>query len=972
MKVSTNRPFQIVYSVFEHEYLGYLFESFVVQLDDNGGFTFQFQNISSKNASEFQNGLDEKDYQLIQWMDTIQQDAIVQKYATKKMKPDEFFSKIYDKEKGNKQIQELISIQIEGIRRKIIPELRWKLLFEMGNDGNPTWSPIEIMPQKATVMFHFFKNEDNTHYFPTIRYDGQKLEYNYKNAYLVCDFPACMVLEGKLYSFEGDVDGKKLKPFFKKKFIVIPANLEDTYFRKFVAPLIQQFNVNAKGFDIQEFNLPPNTILEFTEMKAGGTADLFGGKSSESEDQYIRFDLKFEYGDKQFFASPFYETSVVVDKTDKGYTFKKYHRNKEFEKEIRLILAELKLPLHKGTIKMARSDAFEWLSMHAFELEQKGIMVLQNESNDKRYFSGYSSIDIEIKENIDWFDINGVVTFGDFTIPFSELRKLMLKNQREFKLPNGLIAIIPDAWFRNYSDLLYFSEENSKGSAKLNKIHLSLLDELQNGNLAKISIDHKLNRLRDFEQIEDYPMPVGFKGELRPYQKAGYNWLRFLSFYRFGGCLADDMGLGKTVQTLAMLQAEKEKKVPNPSLLVVPTSLIYNWELESSKFTPELKILVYAGTNRSKREDQFAQYDLVITSYGIVRQDIDMLDRVHFHYVILDESQAIKNPSANIAKAVKRFNARHRLVLTGTPIENSTLDLWSQVSFVNPGLLGTQSFFKKEYQLPIENKKDEVKLKKLHSLIKPFVLRRKKSQVATELPEKIENIKYCQMTPEQEEAYEEVKNGYREQIIENIEKKGMNNSHMLIIQGLTKLRQLANHPKMVDSEYEGDSGKMEDIIMSMQKVIDEGHKILVFSQFVKHLTLIREHLEKEKIKYAYLDGATKDRQAAVNDFTVNDDMPVFLISLKAGGLGLNLTMADYVFILDPWWNPAAEAQAVDRAHRIGQTNTVFSYKFITRGTVEEKILKLQERKMALAQDLITTEESFVKKLTTEDVMALLD
>jgi SNF2 family DNA or RNA helicase len=404
----------------------------------------------------------------------------------------------------------------------------------------------------------------------------------------------------------------------------------------------------------------------------------------------------------------------------------------------------------------------------------------------------------------------------------------------------------------------------------------------------------------------------------------------------------------------------------------MPTSLLYNWEVEAKKFTPSLKIFNYTGTNREKNVEQFQGYDLVLTSYGTTRIDIDHLKNYYFNYIILDESQAIKNPDSNIAKAVRELKCKNRLILSGTPIENSTLDLWSQMAFVNPGLLGTQGFFKNEFLNPIEKKQDEVKTKRLYSIIKPFILRRHKSQVATELPEKIENVTYCKMTPAQEQEYEKVKSNYRNLILESIEEKGMNSSQLLLLQGLTKLRQIANHPKMVDGEYGGDSGKLEDVIHMLQNALGNNHKILIFSQFVKHLSIFRDYLDNQKMNYAYLDGTTKDRQGQVDLFQNNEDVKIFLISLKAGGVGLNLTAADFVFILDPWWNPAIEAQAVDRAYRIGQKNTVFTYKFITTNTVEEKILNLQKNKQKLASDLITTEESFVKNLSRDDIQSIFE
>jgi SNF2 family DNA or RNA helicase len=404
----------------------------------------------------------------------------------------------------------------------------------------------------------------------------------------------------------------------------------------------------------------------------------------------------------------------------------------------------------------------------------------------------------------------------------------------------------------------------------------------------------------------------------------------------------------------------------------MPTSLIYNWELEAKKFTPGLKILTYTGTQRIKDNTRFANYDLVLTSYGIIRLDLELLKNFYFNYIILDESQAIKNPGSIIAKSVGELNCRHKLILTGTPVENGTMDLWSQMNFINSGLLGNQNMFKKQFLQPIEKKNDMDKAAKLHAMIKPFIMRRLKTQVATDLPEKVINVKYSSMTEDQEKAYEEVKSYYREKIVSELSAPGAKNQQFTLLRGLTQLRQIANHPKLTNKEYDGDSGKLDDVIHMLKSTASEGHKVLVFSQFVRHLAIVKAYLDENQIKYAYLDGSTKDRQAQVTSFQGDDSVKIFLISLKAGGVGLNLTKAEYVFLLDPWWNPAVEAQAIDRAHRIGQENKVMIYKFITRNTVEEKIMALQERKMALAGELISTEESFMKSLSKNDIEALLE
>jgi SNF2 family DNA or RNA helicase len=979
MKVSASQPFQIIYSLYLHEYLGFIFESYIVHLDEKGKLTYQHQNISSKNAREFSKGLDDKDFELIEIMDSMQQDAIVKKFSNKIVKPEEFLTKTYDKVKGSHDIQEQIEEYMEKRRAKILEKMKGKLLYEMGNDGEPTWRKIEVLDKKASINFHFTRTDDQTNYYPTIYYQGKKLDLPDASAYLVCKNPAWMVFNGKLYGFEKYVDGKKLIPFLSKKYVVIPKNVEETYYNKFVAPLIASFDeVEANGFEINKSTYDPHPVLTLSELHTAQTTtapSLFtnGSPPEDTSDESgkIVFDLSFKYGKHRFRGDNIGPVSVTVEKQGENYIFHRVTRKTDIEKNFLNTVQKLGLPMKGFRVAIPKAEAFSWLNENRVNLLNFGFEVSQPESRDKKYFVGKAIIEVEVKENIDWFDIHAKIRFGEFEIPFKELRKLILRKKVEFKLPNGEIAIIPEVWLTKYADLFALSEtEGNHERPVLRKHHLNLVKELEEGNLAKVHLSEKLRSLTAFAGIKNYPVPAGFKGELRPYQRAGYNWLRFLNDYRLGGCLADDMGLGKTVQTLTLLQAEKEAGA-GPTLLIMPTSLIYNWEMEANKFTPGLRILNYTGTLRNKDITRFENYDLVLTSYGITRLDVELLQKFYFNYVILDESQVIKNPTSNIAKAVRELKSRHKLVLTGTPIENTTLDLWSQMSFINPGILGTQTYFRNEFQNPIEKKADETKSKKLGAIIKPFVLRRHKSQVATELPEKVEYIQYCVMTSEQEKKYEEVKNHYREKIFKLIEQEGLGNSRFMILEGLTKLRQLANHPKMIEQGYDGDSGKLEDITHMLQNAMGEGHKVLVFSQFVKHLELVKQYLKTNKVDFAYLDGSSMDRKEQVERFNREANLKIFLISIKAGGLGLNLTEADYVFILDPWWNPAVEAQAVDRAHRIGQKRKVFTYKFITRNTVEEKILTLQQKKLKLTHELITTEESFMKQLTKEDIEQML-
>ncbi|MEZ0484744.1 DEAD/DEAH box helicase [Fibrella aquatica] len=1021
MKVSPSEPFQVVYSLLQHEYLGYLIEAFVVRLNAKGELTLQTQSLSPQNVREFADGLDERDFELVKLTDYICQDTLLRRFNTKKWSVVDFFLRVYDPQKGDKVMQEAIADYVEQTKAQILPLLAEKPIFLMTHDGDPVGEAVTFMPEPARVYFHFVRNEEATHYFPIIRYPlaereiqpggsaTERVEFQHRNAMLLCDDPAWLLVKNKLYHFAKlsknelsagiDVDGKKLRPFLNKQHIVVPKSMEAQYYERFIVPLIAQYDVFAKGFEIRTTSLQPVPVLTLSEQtnslqQVVASPTLFGDTLVADDDttssNEVILDLSFQYGDFTFQFNSFANSAnVSLQKIGNDYLFHKVRRELKTERHYFSQLREEGLDLRNGRLTLTKAEAFTWLNDHRTALDKAGFQIRQNASDTRRYFLGYSSLAISIRETRDWFDIHAKVRFGDFEIPFLRLRSLILAQKREFTLPNGEIAVIPEAWFVKYAELVGFMEHPSDGDEHtdveagkrlvLQKHHLALVQQLDHESLVETVISRRLEGLREFEQIDEVPMPTGFVGTLRPYQKAGYDWMNFLRQYHFGGCLADDMGLGKTVMTLALLQGRKEANLeipgpsrPGPSLLVMPTSLIYNWELEARRFTPNLRVMTYTGTYRDKNTAQFDDYDLILTSYGIVRIDIELLKNYRFDYVIMDESQAIKNPNSHITRAVMQLNSAHRLLLTGTPLENSTMDLWTQMTFINPGLLGSQSFFRSTYQIPIEKRGDDQKMQKLYSLIKPFMLRRNKKQVATDLPQKTETVLYCEMTPEQAKTYEEAKSYYRNLILDHIEKDGLAKSQMVVLQGLTKLRQIANHPRLVDTTYEGDSGKLDDVRMRLEIALQEGHKILIFSQFIKHLAVIKQYLKEKNITYAYLDGSSTDRPEQVARFQTDDTVQLFLISLKAGGLGHNLTAADYVFLLDPWWNPAIEAQAVDRAHRIGQQKPVFTYKFITKNSVEEKILALQRNKQRLANELVTTEEGFMKSLTKEDVLVLLD
>lgn len=961
LRVDSTKPCQIIYAVARHDYLGFVIEPHIVQLNPNGEFSLTHQRLFSTTAKEFQSCLDETDYKLIKMLEELEQGNIIKRYHKKPIRPFEFFTKIF-----NEKMFEVIRPKMEKRMADALELLVNKQIFLMSKEGYPAERRLQVATEPVSVLFHFRRDETEIRYFPTIKYQGLRIEFMFKNAEIICNQPAWMLLDDTLYYFDKEMEGKKLLPFLNRRYISIPPSSERSYFEKFVIPLIEKYNVYAEGFIINTEKHEGTPILKPIYVE-GGTSQL---------------QLSFKYSNYVFPFGDGRHVSVTMDLDGDKPVFHRIKRSLTWEKNKLHELEELGLKTVSSlfqNLEVVGSEAdedqsfsvFEWLNQHHDKLLAEGFVIEQPEGQ-KRYVFGSTRIDLEVREQNDWFDIFAVVYFGPYSIPFIQLKNHILNHRKEFTLPSGEIAVIPEKWFSQYGNLLHFGEGEN---LRLRRHHIGLVTDLAEGEMANVTMSRKLQKLTDFEEMEDVPLPQHFKGSLRPYQKAGYQWFHFLKSYHFGGCLADDMGLGKTVQTLALLQKHKEDTEAagskSVSLLIMPTSLIYNWQNEARKFAPKLRIMVHTGAMRYKTPEVFGNYDVIITTYGISRIDTDLLSEFFFDYVILDESQNIKNPSSKSYQSVKQLKSRFKLILSGTPVENSVNDLWTQMSFINPGLLDTQQYFQNEFVQPIERKKDEEKARKLQALIKPFVLRRTKEQVATELPPKTETLLYCKMSEEQSTLYEKVKSEYRNELLKSLEDGTYAQTQMQVLQGLIKLRQIANHPSMIDSEYEGDSGKFENVTHTLANVLDGGHKVLIFSQFVKQLTIYREYFDRQGINYTYLDGSTQNRGDVVKQFQEDQKTRVFLISLKAGGVGLNLTEADYVFILDPWWNPAVEQQAIDRTHRIGQTKNVFIYKFITKDSVEEKILALQQRKLSVARSLITTEESFIKSLTPEDIREIL-
>ena len=578
-----------------------------------------------------------------------------------------------------------------------------------------------------------------------------------------------------------------------------------------------------------------------------------------------------------------------------------------------------------------------------------------------------------VQSDIDWFDVKAEVDFEGRSVAFPELLQALERGDSIVRLDDGSLGILPEEWLEQIgmiSGLGTLDEE----SLRFSNSQAALLDALLAGE-ENVEVDERFEDLRSRFQsisgVESVAVPGTFKGELRDYQRDGLSWMCFLRDFGLGGCLADDMGLGKTVQFIAMLLEHRSKsKVKLPSMVVVPRSLMFNWHSECENFGPELRVLDYTGVDRAALRDDFANHDVILTTYGTVRRDVVALKDIEFDYIVLDEAQTIKNPSSQIARASRLLNARHRLALSGTPIENNAGDLWSIFEFLNPGMLGRSTVFRNHVADPDSRETREVVARGL----RPFILRRTKKQVAAELPDRLEETIFCDMNEDQRRLYDELRLHYRDSLLGMVQDKGLAKHKMHVLEALLRLRQAACHPALLGRGEQSESyAKLEFLIPHLKELVQENHKSLVFSQFTSMLSIVREHLDEAGVEYEYLDGQTRDRKSHVERFQNDDSCRIFLISLKAGGLGLNLTAAEYVFLLDPWWNPAVEAQAIDRAHRVGQTKTVFAYRMICRDTVEEKILELQKQKRELADAILAgdTKGSLLKDMSVDDLELLL-
>jgi superfamily II DNA or RNA helicase len=738
--------------------------------------------------------------------------------------------------------------------------------------------------------------------------------------------------------------------------------------------------IEAKDWSqqLQEFILPLSKEygVHFTNVKKEEVKDA-------------RPELKIllkEKGDYLLFQPIFNYRGYDVTSTDKEKIFFPIadkllviHRNMGLEQELMKRIESLHSgfvkPLETNVLALKGKDVLKnnWFFLFIDAVKEMNIPVFGFDAlKNFRFNTAKPTTKIFISSNTDWFDAKVEIQFGEQKVTVDDVKKALLNKQQFVQLTDGTLGILPEEWIKKYS-LLFRVGEGKSGDMKLSKYHFSVIEELylqRDEEELFFQLEEKYERIKGNHSIKPIPAPAHLQAVLRPYQESGFQWLNYLREVQWGGILADDMGLGKTIQALSFLHHLKVDAGKLKALVVCPTTLLYNWQNEIKKFTPSLTYYIHHGGLRVKEGVADENIDVIITTYGTLRSDIKQFVEVNFDYVVLDESQAIKNPGSKVTKAASLLKATSRLCLSGTPLQNNTFDIFAQMNFLNPGMLGSMEFFKQEFSIPIDKFGEKEQKEHLRKLLYPFILRRTKEQVAKDLPEKQEMVLFCNMGDEQRNIYEAYRNDYRDKILGVVENQGIQKSQLTILQGLMKLRQICDSPAIVKEEerFPNVSVKLEELGREITENISN-HKALVFSQFLGMLALIKEKMKELGVDYEYFDGSStiNERERAIQRFQNDDNCRVFLISLKAGGVGLNLTAADYVYIVDPWWNPAVEQQAIDRTHRIGQTKNIFAYRMICTDTVEDKILKLQERKRNLAREVITDDEGFVKTLTKEDV-----
>ena len=845
------------------------------------------------------------------------------------------------------------------------PKLQ-KLFIEANNNpfifflnGHKPFKTDNLQQAGASASFikPFFRvstDKDQIEVSCFTKINGQPVELNSNQ----CKSSSLFFYNHNLYLWEKPQDIMLVEKFSESRKMVFekadwPQRLKD-----FVLPLTKEYHVDFDNEMVKEVKdgSPEKSLL------------------LQEKGDYLVFQPLFIY--KGYETRPGGKDELIVPDHDKVMIVR---RDREFEMQfidkLKSLHSQFVHPDGSQSLALKGADVLKnnWFFLFVDAMQEMKVPVYGFEAlRNFRFNTAKPQTKIHISSSTDWFDAKVDIVFGDQKVTIADVKKALANRQQFVPLSDGTLGVLPEEWIKKYS-LLFRVGEGKSNELRLSKYHMSVIDELYENRSEEelvIKLEEKYEQLREFNRIKEIPPPEHLKDILRPYQVHGFHWLNYLHEVNWGGILADDMGLGKTIEALSFLHHYRQVHGRLNAIVVCPTTLMFNWENEIKKFAPELTYHIHHGGDRARNKQALTDYNVIITTYGTLRSDIKLLVDIPFDYVVLDESQAIKNPASKVTRAACLLQAKHRLCMSGTPLQNNTFDIFAQMNFLNPGMLGSIEFFRQEFAVPIDKFGEQERKDHLRKLLYPFILRRTKEQVAKDLPEKTETILFCEMEEEQRKVYDAYRNDYRDKILGTIEVQGIQRSQLTILQGLMKLRQICDSPAILNEadKYPNHSIKLEELAREITENIGD-HKALVFSQFLGMLALIRHKLKELGVKFEYFDGSTsaQERERAIQSFQNDEECRIFLISLKAGGVGLNLTAADYVYIVDPWWNPAVEQQAIDRTHRIGQTKNIFAYRMICKDTIEDKILQLQERKRVLAKDLITDDEGFVKALTRQDV-----
>lgn len=971
----TDQQVNIVYNLREEIPGLYLPLAYVISRDQAGLLAHVQQQATAETIGAFQLPLTPEHARCFTLIEELQTDAIELAFKGKARKVPKLkdLLALTNKEQRptvqryiHRRLNELLTICVEN-QFPITLNLERRVLakdFVVGNEGTP-----------LTPLLSFNKQESGVQYRLQLQTAaGDRLTLRHHGVIPLTNHPApgWLLIDKQLHRIQ-HLNGFVVKPFMTKDEVTIPAAQATRYFRTFIAKVVSKVEIEAEGFAVTR--------------KSQLLACRLEASLHPLEDKYYILP-RMDYGDVTFGWNEQRQERTLLDMEGEEVSITRIQRNEGQEEAFIKKLSQVKLAAvestqfylpkqHIGNPKATRLSAVQWLVDHRFALIQAGFELPAPTMDDGKPISLQSGkLTVNVSDERDWFDLKGEVQVGEYKIPFARIAKYIRNGDRLYPLPNGSHFLIPEEWAARYEEVLKFVTVE-KDEIKLAKSHFTLL--------GKIDPELASNDGAAKEAAEFKPSKT-LKATLRPYQLEGAQWLVQHYHQQLGACLADDMGLGKTLQTIAVLLFAKEMKAareleekengpavplqqmdlfatkpaedevflqPLRALIVLPASLVYNWESEIQQFAPSLTVLRHIGQKRNKDERVLRRYDVILTTYQTALRDQEVLEKIEFEYIVLDESQQIKNRQSKVFKAVNELHARHRVSLSGTPIENSLSDLWSQMQFLNPGLLRSFSFFQKEFIHPIERTDNEEKKAQLRKLVAPYLLRRTKGEVAKDLPELHTQLFFCEMSTEQRKRYEKEKSAARNHLLQNFAPQD-GQYRLRVVQTLTRLRQLANHPVLLSADYTQGSGKFTEVMEQWEVIRKAGHKALFFSSFVTHLNLFKQEFQKNEHDFAWISGgvSSANRAKEVKRFQEDPDLQAFFISIKSGGTGLNLTAADYVFVLDPWWNPTIEQQAIARAHRIGRKAPVFARKYISKDTIEEKIVKLQDRKAQLAEDII--------------------